>query len=238
MERLNVLLFTRDARALVALQAILRELDVFVDVHIDEVKAVAMAMRRHFDGFMVDYDDGAAAKALISGIRAASSNRLSPIVLLAHGNTSLLWARDLGMNIVFGLPISIPDLRPSLRAALLSMTREHLRYSRHQIAGPAFIACTDHRTFDAETMNLSSEGLALRLAHPSKLSPTVRVRFRLPLSDPTIIEANARVAWSDHQARVGIHFHHLAESSRQHVHNYLAELHSRDNADLSHHGTS
>jgi DNA-binding response OmpR family regulator len=240
MKHLHLLIHTRDVAALQALRPVLEFLGVTAENHGEEERAVRVAMGRHFDGFIVDFAAGVASKAVVAGIRAAPSNAQSPVIALIDGPATLRWAEEIGLNIVFNKPISIAYLRASLRIALLSMAREHLRYFRHRICTPAFISCADRRVLEADTINVSSDGLGVRLAHPTKLSNTVRVRFQLPGTDKMgtdkiIVDAQGETAWADTQGRVGIRFEYMPQKSRQDFQRGLADLNSRATADLALH---
>jgi uncharacterized protein (TIGR02266 family) len=66
----------------------------------------------------------------------------------------------------------------------------------------------------APTLNLSKGGLGIRTMTPLGTGTKVHVRFRLPGSTRDI-NANARVAWSDHHAGMGLQFEEvgIAEQS-------------------------
>ena len=57
----------------------------------------------------------------------------------------------------------------------------------------------------ALTLNLSKGGLAIRTMSPLEQDAKVRVRFRLPGSRRDI-EAESRIAWSDHRVGMGLQF--------------------------------
>ena len=232
MKHLHALVHSRDTRALASLQPVLDFLGISAEVHADEQAAVMNGMRRHFDGFIVDFTDGLSAKAIVAGIRSAPSNQFAPVIALVKNKETLSWAEEVGIGIVFPQPVSVASLRGTLKIALLSMAREHLRYFRHRINTPAFVRCADHRVLQADTVNVSNEGLGLRLSHPTSVSPQVRVRFQLPVSDRAPIDDQGRTAWSNSTGHVGIRFDHMPKTSREQFQRALGELNSRARLDL------
>ena len=235
MKHLHALIHSRDSQAFQALRPVLEFLGVTAETCTEEERAVQVAMSRHFDGFLVDFASGVAAKAVVSGIRASRSNAVTPIIALVDSSGSERWAQEMGVSILFNKPISVSYLRASLRIASLSMAREHLRYFRHHICTPAFISCADRRVLEADTTNVSKEGLGVRLGHPTPLSSTVRVRFQLPGSERVIVDAQGETAWTDGAGHAGIRFKHMPETSRENFQRGLAELNSRATADLALH---
>ncbi|HEX6906711.1 MAG TPA: PilZ domain-containing protein, partial [Terriglobales bacterium] len=125
--------------------------------------------------------------------------------------------------------------RPYLRIALLLMTREHLRYFRYPVDTPAAITYAGGPTLEARTVNVSNEGLALRLTHPMRVTRTVRARFQLPTANPTVVVATGHTAWMDNQGRLGLRFLYMPEPSRNRFQQYMAELHSRAGNHLTRH---
>jgi uncharacterized protein (TIGR02266 family) len=60
----------------------------------------------------------------------------------------------------------------------------------------------------AVTLNLGKGGLAVRTTTPLEIGSRVRIRFRLP-SSRTDVDAEARVAWSDARAGMGLQFERI-----------------------------
>jgi hypothetical protein len=92
---------------------------------------------------------------------------------------------------------------------------------------PAAITYAGGPTIEARTVNISNEGLSLRLTHPMKITRTVRARFQLPTANPAVVVATGHTAWMDEQGRIGLRFLYMPEPSRDRFQQYMAEMHSR-----------
>lgn len=107
------------------------------------------------------------------------------------------------------------------------MSREHLRYQRYPVDRPALVAFQDGRTFQARTINVSRDGIALALSEPATLHKHLHVRFDLPTKEPTTVSVNAEAVWSDGHGRVGLQFRQMPALAQQRFLQGLAELHHR-----------
>lgn len=112
------------------------------------------------------------------------------------------------------------------------MSREHLRYQRYPVDRPALVALHDGRTFQARTINVSRDGLALAVSEPATFHKNLHVRFDLPTTEPITISVNAESVWSDGRDGVGLHFRHMPSCSQQRLLQGLAELNPRTLPDL------
>ncbi len=86
-----------------------------------------LSARRHLDGFVIDCDGVEKAMDLLVQIRASRSNKLSVVVAVVNGKTSVSAAVDAGANFVLGKPVEAKTLRSILDVALPRMAREHRR---------------------------------------------------------------------------------------------------------------
>ena len=72
----------------------------------------------------------------------------------------------------------------------------------------------------APTLNLSKGGLAVRTMTPVDAGTKVHVRFRLPGSRRDI-DANSRVAWSDHRAGMGLQFEEVGTTDQSSIDEFV-----------------
>jgi len=68
----------------------------------------------------------------------------------------------------------------------------------------------------ALTLNIGKGGVAVRTSNPLALGARVRARFRLPGSARDV-DADARVAWSDRQAGMGLNFEKLDPADKAEI---------------------
>ncbi len=227
MSSLNALFLTRDHRSVSRLLAPLQQWGVITEVESEPDYAIAALLRRHFDGFIADFTSVPSVRDAIGAIRSATACKSTPILALIDNSISVQSALEGGVNSALDKGSSPARSRPYLRIALLLMTREHLRYFRYPVDTPAAITYAGGPTLEARTINVSNEGLALRLTHPMRVTRTVRARFQLPTANPTVVVATGHTAWMDNQGRLGLRFLYMPEPSRHRFQQYRAEMHSR-----------
>ncbi|HLX75957.1 MAG TPA: PilZ domain-containing protein [Terriglobales bacterium] len=235
MSQLNALVLTRDPRSTARLLAPLHQWGVLAEVESEPDYAIAALLRRHFDGFIADFASVPSVTDAITAIRSATACKSTPILALVDDSINVQSALEGGANSALNKGSSPARSRPYLRIALLLMTREHLRYFRYPVDTPAAITYAGGATLEARTVNVSNEGLALRLTHPMRVTRTVRARFQLPTANPTVVVATGHTAWMDNQGRLGLRFLYMPEPSRNRFQQYMAEMHSRAGNHLTRH---
>lgn len=72
----------------------------------------------------------------------------------------------------------------------------------------------------AVTLNLSRGGVAIRTMSPLESSTRARVRFRLP-NTKRDVDADARVAWSDHRVGMGMQFERIDAADQNAVEEFV-----------------
>src|ERR1700720_587932 len=120
---LNCLLLTSDATLMEVIRAGLSAINVDLEMRTDTSSAIELSMRRHLDGFVIDCDDLPQATDLLSQIRNTRSNKLSVILAVVNGTTSVSMAIEAGANFVLGKPVQEKQLRSFLDIALPTMQR-------------------------------------------------------------------------------------------------------------------
>jgi PilZ domain-containing protein len=235
VSQLNALLLTRDPRSTARLLAPLQHWGVMAEVESEPDYAIASLLRRHYDGFIVDFTSVAGVREAISAIRSATACKSTPILALVDDSINVQSVLEGGANSALSVASSPARSRPYLRIALLLMTREHLRYFRYPVDTPAAITYAGGPTLEARTLNISNEGLSLRLAHPMRITRTVRARFQLPASNPAVVVATGHTAWLDSEGRLGLRFLYMPEPSRNRFQQYMAEMHNRAGSHLTRH---
>jgi DNA-binding response OmpR family regulator len=229
--KLRALVLGEDRAAISPLETVFGISGVTSDIYTEEIVAAKALSQNHFDGIVLDCDHEAGAK-LIDHVRKGRSNKLSPLFMLTSSMDAIDQSRREGANLVLHKPLTVLRITPHLKIALLLMSREHLRYQRYPIDRPALVALQDGRTFQARTINVSRDGIALALSEPATFHKQLHVRFDLPTKEPTTISANADAVWSDGHGRIGLRFRQMPSSSQQRLLQGLAELHHRSVPDL------
>ena len=218
---LNCLLLTSDATLMEVIRAGLSAINVDLEMRTDATSAIELSMRRHLDGFVIDCDDVPQATDLLFQIRNTRSNKLSVILAVVNGTTSVSMAIEAGANFVLGKPVQDKQLRSFLDIALPTMQREHRRYFRHKVDLPIELLCHTGETFTGKIINVSESGLAL--TRFASVEGVVTVRFGLPSVTPKIFQAKAEVVWNDAFA-MGLRFLQVDASCRSFFEAWLDSL--------------
>ncbi len=220
---LNCLLLTCDATLLEVIRAGFSATKVELEMRTDAASAIELSARRHLDGFVIDCDGVERAMDLLGQIRASRSNKLSVVLAVVNGTTSVSTAVDAGANFVLGKPVEAKVLRSILDIALPRMEREHRRYFRHKVDLPIELLCQTGEAFAGKIMNVSEGGLALTRFGPSPVEGVVTVRFGLPSANPQIFQAKADVVWNDAFA-IGLRFLRIEPGCRAYFQAWLDSL--------------
>jgi CheY-like chemotaxis protein len=202
---LNCLMLTKDVGLQEVIRTGLRATSVVPEMYADATNALELLARRHFDGFVIDCDVVIQAADLLAQIRNSRSNKMSVIVAIVNGRTSVSMAIDAGTNFVLGKPVQDRQLQSILAIALPRMEREHRRYGRHKVDLPVEFLSQSGEVFAGKIMNVSECGIALIPFDSSPITGVVTVRFRLSSVDRQIFQAKADVVWNDAFA-VGLRF--------------------------------
>jgi len=156
--------------------------------------------RRKVDGVFVDTAvDG--ALELIEAIRAGTSNCKGVIfgcILTTKESTAALNA---GANFLLRKPLSVESVALHLTIAKDLMLREWRRYFRHAVNFPVVLRDADGEQH-ARLINLSEEGMALRIAKPVKHLSIVDFAFELSFG--VHVSGKGQVAWSNTEGMAGI----------------------------------
>src|SRR5216684_5068717 len=152
---LNCLLLTSDATLLEVIRAGFSTTKVELEMRADAASAIELSARRHLDGFVIDCDGVERAMDLLAQIRGSRSNKLSVVLAVVNGTTSVSTAVDAGANFVLGKPVEAKTLRNILDMAVPRMEREHRRYFRHKVDLPVELLCFSGETVTGKIMNVS-----------------------------------------------------------------------------------
>src|ERR1700745_2948299 len=102
---LRCLLLTRDAALLEIVRANFAVAHVELEMRTDSGTAMELSSRRHLDGFVMDCDDVSGGKQAFLHARNSRSNKLSVIIAVVNGTTTVSAAIEAGANFVLGKPV-------------------------------------------------------------------------------------------------------------------------------------
>jgi CheY-like chemotaxis protein len=225
--RLQCLVVTRERATLELLRPALESSGIDVEVRAEADSASEICRRRHLDGFVVDCDDVPGGRNLMACIRSSGSNRMSTILAVVNGGTSINDALEQGANFVLGKPLSPERLQAYLKIARVFMESEHRRYFRFAVNLPVRVCFDDEHVVEARMVNISEGGMALRLPGSKGLQGTARLEFDLPSIEPFKVQAKGEVIWGDGGGLAGVRFLYMGDESRRNLLDWLSQLHGQ-----------
>lgn len=225
--QLQCLLVTREHELLELVRPALESSGIEVEVRAEAISATEICQRRHLDGFLVDCDDVPGGRELLGFIRGSGSNRMSTILAVVNGVTSIDQALQDGANFVLGKPVAVERFHSYLKVARVFMEREHRRYFRFSVDLPVRVYRDQDDYMEGRMLNLSEGGLALRMPSGKGLEGTVRVGFEVPSLDPLAVEVKGEVVWSDGSGIIGVRFLYMGDEARRNLLSWLEQLHAQ-----------
>jgi CheY-like chemotaxis protein len=225
--RLQCLLVTQERDLLELVRPALEGSGIDVEVRVEAGSATEICRRRHLDGFVIDCDDVAGGRELMASVRGSASNRMSTIFAVVNGATSINAALEQGANFVLGKPLSAERFGAYLKIARILMEREHRRYFRFAVNLPVRVHFQDDHHAEAQMLNISEGGMALRLAGTGYLQTTVRLEFDVPSIEPFTVHAKGELIWGDGGGLAGVRFLYMGDESRHHLLGWLGQLHAQ-----------
>jgi CheY-like chemotaxis protein len=220
---LNCLLLTGDAMLLEVIKSNFSATKVELEMRTDAASAIELSTRRHLDGFVIDCDGVERSLDLLAQIRASRSNKLSVVLAVVNGKTSVGTAVDAGANFVLSKPVEPKMLRSILDSALPRMEREHRRYFRHKVDLPVDLLCFSGEIVTGKMINVSEGGVALTHFGLAAVEGIVTVRFGLPSAVPQPFQAKAAVVWND-ASTMGLRFLRIESGCRPYFEAWLDSL--------------
>jgi len=228
MERFQLLMFSRDSSLVGLVRAALQDLGVagcYFDT--DSARVLEALRSRHFDGIILDCSDVARAQEITKRLRRGPSNRPTPVIAIVNDATDMQAIQSSGANFNVCKPVSPAMLNAHLRKAFDAIQKEHRRYFRYTVSLEVLVGTEKAGLTSARLINLSADGLAVRLSRSVKLEGPVNLRFDLPSIEPYRIDAEGEIAWTDAEGRMGVKLSHMPADARRKYSEWLDVLHSQ-----------
>lgn len=228
MDRLEALIFGPDPNLFRIVRSALEDPGIAAcHFSTDPAQAIEVLARRHFDGIILDCEVTAYGEQVLSKIRKGPSNRQSPVVAILNSQAARPAIQNYAAVFTVFKPVSAATIKKQLNKALDAMQEEYRRYFRFTVTLELLIG-TGENTVTAELMNVSAEGMAVRLSRSFRPEGMLNLTFDLPSIDPYRIEAIGEVVWTDALGRMGIKLSHMPLEARQRYTAWLAVLHAQN----------
>jgi CheY-like chemotaxis protein len=219
---LTSLVVCADAKAVQVLSRILREMGIRAEHCGDPHQAIGRFKTDRFDAILVDCENEATARQLVSAAKSSVINKSSLIIAIADAANNVREIFAEGVSFVLYKPLSPDRVGNSLRAARSLLPNERRRKPRVPLYGPVSIAYGTSENVPANLVDLSEGGVAIRSERA--LAPSCKVYFEFKLPDHTsTVRLAGDVVWTDFTGRVGLQFAKVPKSSQQLLDGWLRE---------------
>jgi DNA-binding NarL/FixJ family response regulator len=218
---LTSLVVCADAKAVQVLTRALHDQSIDVDHSGDLHSAVDRLNGKPYELVLVDCEKEDAAIQLIISIREKFKKDLLIIAIVeATNDVREIFAR--GASFALYKPVSAERVASTLRAARGVMPNERRKKPRLSTDTTATISYADVENAQANLINLSEEGVAIRSARV--FSPKCKVYFQFSLPEQnSMVKLSGEVVWQDALGRVGLRFSRVPQASKALLDGWLRE---------------
>lgn len=214
------LVVSSDPEFLLALQPLLNEMGMGVEVCANGNGAFRTIRDRKFDTVIVDCDADDSGLDLLSTLRREQANQKTVAVGITSDYGSMKNVFDSGATFVLSKPLPVEDARRILRISKGVLTRAVRRFLRLPVENLATVTIGDH--VEAIILNVSQGGLAIHA--PQDLIPGQMVYTSFLLPDTfDLIETMAQVMWAEPGGRAGIEFRALTTEAQGMLYKWIKE---------------
>jgi hypothetical protein len=216
----RALVVAADRRLVTQFSDALKAIDVVVTSTNLVRDALELIHDKKFETFVFDTALDNTFLDLLSEVRL-SSNRHAVIFAIATPGLLCETARTAGANFVLETPLTLESINRAVKAAYGMIVRECRRHFRHPVKLVVTVHATVTGDIVGETVNLSEEGMGIRLPYALGSGTEILVRFKLP-GQTTEIIARASLTRSGENGMVGLRFVQIPNSRKGLLHEWLS----------------
>jgi hypothetical protein len=176
---------------------------------------------RKFEAFVIDTGLDNPHLDLLSEVRSSSSNSTAVMVVVAPPGPMVETARKAGANFVLEEPLTYEAISRTLRASYGMIVRECRRYFRCPLRIPIIVTSSVSGEIRGETIDVSEEGMALRVDYLLGVGTELIVKFKLPGLVKDMV-ARAEMVRNGDGGVAGIRFVDLSTTSKGQLHEWLS----------------
>lgn len=217
----TVLLVAADHRLIDQFSGAFMGVDVLVTSASLVRDALELIHGRKFEAFVFDTALDNAFLDLLSEVRISSSNHHAVILAVAKRGTLCDTARRAGANFVLEEPLTSESINRTVKAAYGMIIRECRRHFRHPVKLAATVQAAVTGKVQGETVDLSEEGMGIRLPYALGVGTNVLVRFQLS-AHATETLARASIIRNGENGVVGLRFVQMPNSMKGLLHEWLS----------------
>lgn len=217
--RIAALLLSDDEELVSAVRDLGSTMSMSFDICSDLLQATRKVATTKYQGILVDYANEVGASALIHGVRGSTSNAADVVYAFVTNANQAVAARQAGANFIIPQPYTLESVTPYIRAGYGLMIHELRRYFRAPVVIAVDITLRDGRHLAAQSIDLSSGGLAVISPERLNAGQSLHACFQIPGANDTI-EVPVTVCWND-SCRAGLRFEQLSEVAHAAIQRWL-----------------
>jgi CheY-like chemotaxis protein len=227
---LSTLLVCADAAAVDVLRRVVEDLGMKVELCSDVARAGVRLAQERFDLIVLNCKTPRDAIGLLLGSRTSRLNDSTLAVVVVEGQESIREMFSLGVNFVVYKPVAYERALSSLRAAQTLLYRDKRRKSRAMVHTQATVDYAGGEQIKATLVDLAEDGMAVTFG--KKLPPTSKVYFQFQLpGQKSTVRLSGQVVWQDWNARAGVQFVDVPQTSRHILSEWLQKNLEDDSPD-------
>ena len=202
---MHVLLLTADPSLVSTFTTVSAELGIKAESSGDSREISEHLNRAKYEGLVLDFDTVADARPVLISLRESRSNKDAVVFAVATSNEHLEEALRGRADFLLRRPIDKGTVKQTLNAAydlMLGERRRDLRCTAELRVKLKII--NSGKLVECSTINVSSNGLAVKGQFSLKPAETVDVSLLLP--DASEFRATGIMIWDDRHGKSGLHF--------------------------------
>jgi DNA-binding response OmpR family regulator len=217
---LKALIVSPDLKTTATFIHAFRDLKVIAQGCAEQASASGLFAQAKFEAVIVDLDNILERIPFVQDIRQGRANRNSVVVAVATSDSAKKRASEHGASFVIERPLIEERLVAVLRAAYGFMLQDRRRYFRLVTELAVSIRTSAGSEFQCRTINVSSEGMALRTSRSMEEGDVVSLVFAI--SNPgLLISAEGTVIWDDKHGKTGLNLRFASSRDKDRISEWL-----------------
>jgi AmiR/NasT family two-component response regulator len=220
MVDLKALIVSPDAKTAGVFVDAFRDLKVIAQGCADQGSASWHFAQAKFEAVVLDLDNILERVPFVQNLRLGRTNRNAVVIAVATNDSARKRALEHGASFTVGRPLVADQLLTVLKAAYGFMLQDRRRYFRLATELAVSIRTSAGAEFQCKTINISSEGMALRTPRSMQEGDVVGVVFAISNPGPLII-AEGTVIWDDKHGKAGLHLRFASSKDKDRISEWL-----------------
>jgi PilZ domain len=228
---LRALIVSPDTGAAALFDQLFRDLRVVSQVSTDPGSAFQCFSQAKFEAVTVDLDSILEPVPFVQHLPLCRANRGAVVLAIATNSSARQRASMHGARFVIGRPLVQSQVARVLRAAYGLMLQDRRRYFRLVVDLPISVRTSAGTELCCKSINISSEGMAVRTPSPMQVGETVGIVFSISNPGPMVI-AKGTVIWDDKHGQSGLHLSFASSVDKDRIAEWLdSEMFMQSNID-------